>query len=78
MTFKKIVSTFIAFCLTATLAVAVSGCDDLGAYEDTTEYYNAFGDIVLIGGTSKETESYSVDKYFYNKESREEFLEGFP
>ena len=76
MTFKKIVSTFIAFCLTATLAVAVSGCDDLGAYEDTTEYYNAFGDIVLIGGTSKETESYSVDKYFYNKESREEFLEG--
>ena len=40
MTFKKIVSTCLALCITATLAVAVCGCDDLGAYEDTTEYYN--------------------------------------
>jgi hypothetical protein len=76
MTFKKIVSTFITFLLMATLAVAISGCDDLGAYEDIEEYYNAFGDIVLISGTSKDKESYSVDKYFYNKESREDFLEG--
>jgi hypothetical protein len=60
----------------ATLVVAMSGCDDLGVYDDTEEYYNAFGDIVLIGGTSGEKDEYSVEKYFYNKESREEFLEG--
>lgn len=76
MTFKKIVSTFVVFCIMATLAVAMIGCDDLGVYEDTEEYYSSYGDIALISGTSKETEEYSVEKYFYNKESREDFLEG--
>ena len=76
MTFKKIVSACIALCLMATLAVAMSGCDDLGAYEDTEEYYGAFGDIALIDASSKEREEYSVEKYFYNKESREDFLAG--
>ena len=76
MRFKQIVSTFIALCLMATLAVAMSGCEDLGAYEDTEEYYNAFGDVVLISGSSKEKEEYSVEKYFYNEESREGFLRG--
>ena len=76
MTFKKIVSTFIAFCIMATLAVAMIGCDDLGAYEDTDEYYSSFGDVALISGTSKDKEEYSVEKYFYNKESREDFLAG--
>ena len=76
MTFNKIVSACIALCLMATLVVAMSGCDDLGAYADTEEYYNSFGDIVLISGSSREEKSYSVEKYFYNKESREDFLEG--
>ncbi len=76
MTFKKSVSTCIAICLMATLVVAMSGCDDLGAYEDTEEYYSAFGDVVMIGGTTEDTEEYSVEKYFYNKESRENFLNG--
>ena len=76
MTFKKIVSTYLALCLMATLAVAMSGCDDLGAFEDTNEYYSSFGNIVLISGTTKEEKEYSVDKYFYNKDSREDFLKG--
>ena len=76
MTFKKIVSTCLALCIMATLAVAMIGCDDLGAFEDTTEYYSSFGNIVLISGTTKEEEEYSVDKYFYNKDSREDFLKG--
>ena len=76
MTFKKIVSTLIAFCIMATLAVAMVGCDDLGVYEDTDEYYSSFGDIALISSTSKDKEEYSVEKYFYNKESREDFLKG--
>ena len=76
MTFKKIVSTLVAFCIMATLAVAMMGCDDLGAYEDTDEYYSSFGDVALISGTSRDREDYSVEKYFYNKESREDFLKG--
>lgn len=76
MTFNKIVSACIALCLMATLAVAMSGCDDLGAYEDVKAYYDAFGDVVLISGSSKTIDEYSVETYFYNEESREEFLAG--
>lgn len=76
MRFNKIVSTFIAVGIMATLAVAMNSCDDLGAYENVEEYYDAFGDIVLISGTSKVEEKYSVEKYFYNEDSREDFLEG--
>lgn len=76
MTFKKIVKTFIALCITAILVIAVGGCDDLGVYSDTNEYYSAFGDIVLISGTTREKDSYSVEDYFYNEDSREDFLRG--
>lgn len=76
MTLKRIVSTCIAFCLMATLGVAMGGCDDLGVYKDTEEYYRSFGDIVLINGSSGDEDAYSVEKYFYNEESRENFLEG--
>jgi hypothetical protein len=76
MTFKKIVSAFLVLCMTAILAVAVCGCDDLGDYEDAEEYYNSFGDIILISRASKDGEEYSVEDYFYNEESRENFLAG--
>ena len=74
MTFKRILSVCIAICITAVLVTAVCGCEDLGAYSDVTEYYSSFGDIVLIGGTSREQGEYSVEDYFYNDESREDFL----
>ena len=76
MTFKKIVSTCISLLLVATLAVAMSGCEDLGAYENKEEYYSAFGDIALISGSSKVKKEYSVEDYFYNEASREDFLMG--
>lgn len=76
MTFKSIVNAFCVLCITAILVIAVTGCEDLGAYGDTEEYYSSFGDVVLIDGTTRSEESYSVEKYFYNKESREDFLEG--
>ena len=76
MTFKSIVKAMLVLCITAILAIAVCGCEDLGAYEDTAEYYNSFGDIVLISEASKEGKKYSVEEYFYNKESREDFLVG--
>lgn len=78
MIFKKIVSACIALCIMATLAGAMSGCDDLGAYENTEEYYNSLGDddgnIFLIDREG--VHDYSVEDYFYNKESREKFLVG--
>jgi hypothetical protein len=53
------------------------GCDDLGAYEDTDEYYNSFGEIALISGTSEDKADYvpySVKESFYNEKSREDFI----
>lgn len=76
MTFKKTFMKCIAICTTVILVITVCGCDDLGEYTDTDEYYASFGDVVLIDGNSRAEEDYSVEKYFYNKESREDFLEG--
>ena len=73
--FKSKAAACLAICITAILGIAVCGCDDLGAYENTEAYYASFGDVVLIGGEAEEGKSYSVEKYFYNKESREDFLE---
>ena len=76
MTFKSIVKASVALCMAAILVIAACGCEDLGAYENTEEYYSSFGDIVLIDGTAKNKKEYSVEKCFYNKESREDFLRG--
>ena len=65
-----------AVCIMAALWVALCGCDDLGDYTDVEEYYGTFGDIVLIEGRTKEENSYSVEEYFYNEASREDFLKG--
>lgn len=72
---RKLLSR-LALCTLAILAVAMCGCEDLGEYADTEEYYDTFGDIVLINGTTKERINCSVADSFYNEESRENFLEG--
>ena len=76
MASKSIVRAFCALCITAILAIAVCGCDDLGEYEDVEEYYGSFGDIILVSASSGDDEDYSVEDYFYNEESREDFLAG--
>ena len=76
MRFKSISKAFVALCMAAIILIAACGCEDLGAYENTEEYYSSFGDIVLIDGTTKNKTEYSVETYFYNKESREDFLRG--
>lgn len=65
----------VAVCVMAILAIALCGCDDLGAYADENEYFGSFDDIVLISGTLKQIEEYSVEKFFYSEQSREDFLE---
>ena len=66
----------LAICLMAILVIALSGCEDLGAYADTDDYCSSFGAIVLIDSASREEKPYSVSKYFYNDDSRKDFLEG--
>lgn len=73
---KSAVKAFFALCMTAILAIAVCGCDDLGEYEDTDAYYSSFGNIILVSAESGDDEDFSVKEYFYNEESREDFLEG--
>ena len=73
---KSILRAALVFCIAAILVIAVCGCEDLGAYDNTEEYYGSFGDIVLIDGATKAKTEYSVEEYFYNRESREEFLRG--
>jgi hypothetical protein len=73
---KSAVKAFFALCMTAILAIAVCGCDDLGEYEDTDAYYSSFGDIILVSAESGDDEDFSVKEYFYNEESREDFLKG--
>ena len=68
--------SLVAICITAILVIALCGCEDLGAFADTTEYYNSFGDLVFVDGDTKKTESFSVEGFFYNEESRENFLVG--
>lgn len=76
MTFKRKVIACVAFCIMAIFMIAICGCDDLGAYESTEEYYASFGEITLLGGDAGSGKKYSVKDYFYNKESREDFLTG--
>lgn len=76
MTFKKAVIACVALCITAILWVALCGCDDLGAYEDTNEYYSAFGDVVMIDGATKVVYEFPVEDHFYNEKTRENFDNG--
>lgn len=75
MKFKRKVAACVAICITAILVIAVGGCDDLGAYSNTAEYYDSFGDVIFLGGAAEKGKAYSVEEYFYNSESRENFLE---
>lgn len=72
--FKRKIVACVAICITAILGIAVCGCDDLGAYEDTKEYYDSFGDIVFLGGAAGNGIEYSVEEFFYNEKSRKDFL----
>lgn len=76
MRLKRLVSASLVLCITAILWIAVCGCEDLGVYNSTTEYYESLDTVTLINAATKESKTYSVEESFYNKESREDFLEG--
>ncbi len=72
--YKRKVVACLLICTMAILGVAMCGCEDLGAYDTTEEYYSSFGDIVFVGGAAGNQQKYSVEDYFYNEKSREDFL----
>lgn len=74
MVLKNLVKTCIALCISAVLATALCGCDDLGEYEDAEQYYGSFESVYLLSDDDVDGEKFSVAEYFYNDDSRENFL----
>ena len=84
MRIKIFLKKFISIGVAAILSAASVGCFDLGGFSDDTEYYETFGDVRLVyqnpGVTDKdvETQDYSIQDYFYNKNTGEDFVYGDP
>ena len=74
--YKKLIKSILTLTLAVVLTLALVGCDDLGEYESVDEYYSSYGDIVMISASSGDKENYSVEDYFYNEQSRKNFLKG--
>lgn len=77
---KKLFSVLVA----AVMAVTLTGCFDLGEFNDEEEYYDSFGEIRLVYQNPESVEKdveeskYGVRDYFYNKKTGEEFGYGDP
>jgi hypothetical protein len=81
---KKLVSISVA----AILAVALAGCFDLGNFNDEAAYYAAFGKVRLVYQNPSlnlkedkkdiQYSEYSIEDYFYNKNTGENFTYGNP
>jgi hypothetical protein len=75
---------FIAASVAAFMAAASAGCFDLGGFSEETDYYESFGDIGLVYQNPEslqkdvERDDYSVQDYFYNKNTGEDFAYGDP
>ena len=66
------------------LAVTLTACFDLGDFSDETDYYDTFGDVRLVyqnpDADKKDIDykDYSVNDYFYNKNTGKDFTYGNP
>jgi hypothetical protein len=84
MRIKIFAKKLIAISVAAVSAVTLASCFDLGDFSDESDYYAAFGDIGLIYQNPNaiekdiEREDYSVQDYFYNKNTGENFTYGDP
>lgn len=63
---------FGALAVLVALTFTLSGCFDLGDFEDEEDYYSCFGVVGLIAQDESKTD-YSLKDYFYNKESVNDF-----
>ena len=84
MRIKIFLKKFISIGVAAILSAASVGCFDLGGFSDDTEYYETFGDVRLVYQNPDvidkdvETQDYSIQDYFYNKNTGEDFVYGDP
>lgn len=84
MHIKILLNKLVPFVVAVITAVTLTGCFDLGEFEDDEAYYEAFGDVKLVyqNSDSEEkdirTKSYSVEDYFYNRNTGNDFSYGNP
>ena len=84
MRIKIFLKKLISIGVVAIMAVTLVGCFDLGDFSDDATYYATFGDVRLVyqnpNATEKdiETKDYSIEDYFYNKNTGENFVYGNP
>ena len=70
MYFKNLVVLLFA---TIFAIFSLTGCYNLGEFEDEESYYNAFSDFVLINDKGETITEYSM-RDFYNKDAVENFV----
>lgn len=84
MRIKIFLKKFLSISVAAVMASTLVGCFDLGDFSDEAAYYDAFGDVGLVyqnpDSEEKDVErdNYSVEDYFYNKNTGEDFTYGNP
>jgi hypothetical protein len=84
MRIKIFAKKLIAISVAAISAVTLASCFDLGDFSDESAYYAAFGEVGLVyqdpSAIEKdiEREDYSIQDYFYNKNTGENFTYGDP
>ena len=66
--------------LSLVIAFSISGCFDLGSFENDEDYYDTFGEVRLVyfDNDQVQTKDYSVRDYFYNNNTVEDFVYGDP
>lgn len=84
MHIKILLNKLVPFVVAVVTAVTLTGCFDLGEFEDEEAYYASFGDVKLVyqNSDSEEkdirTKDYSVEDYFYNRNTGNDFSYGNP
>ncbi len=84
MRIKIFLKKLIFLCVAVFISATCVGCFDLGDFSDETEYYDSFGDVGLVyqdpdvPEKSIEEDEYSIQDYFYNKNTGENFSYGDP
>ena len=84
MVIKIFLKKLIPLIVAVVMAVTFTGCFDLGDFENEEDYYEAFGDVKLVYQDHESlikdinTSDYSVEDYFYNANTGNDFTYGNP
>ena len=84
MRIKIFLKKLISLCVAVFISATCVGCFDLGDFKNEAEYYDSFGDVGLVyqdpdtDEKSVEEDEYSIQDYFYNKNTGKSFSYGDP